>query len=394
MDLGPPRRRRARPVADAPERALLAAERELAKGWLLALVEQTPLERAGAILGGELAREGPQLCAAIVRALRDDAELARLGPGGDLETLAARVGELGGDADLHGTLRAVQTLTEVMWSGIRGHLAAPDPDLVGELYARLTLIADSIRAAALREEPTGGPPQGVAHPSGEVQSSGEVHPSDEVRPNGDARVSGEVHPSDELRPHGDAQPNGEAQSNGEAQTVAAPAAAPRPVHAAPPPSAALWKAALKEEIVHSNASGAPLSLLLVAVDDAERLRAAEGAGEAGGSFARFLQAVRSVVRREDVLARETEERIWVIARATARPGAQALAERALEAVREAAQWPGRALTASAGVAVLGEDGADVEGLVGACEEAWYAAAASGLGVIPVTAPERESPTRE
>lgn len=348
MDLGPPRRRRARPVADAPVRALLARERELAKGWLLALVEQAPLEEAGAILGGELAQAGPSLCAAMVRALRDDGELARLGPGGDLEPLAARVGEIGGEGDLQGTLRAVQTITEVVWSGIRQQLPAADPDLIGDLYARLTLIADTLRLAALRDRETVPSVEQARAPEAELEAKTEPPPSP-------LRAVA----SDPVRP------------------VA--------------PGAALWMEALEEEIARSSASGAPLSLLLVDLDDAERMRAAESPGEAGSSFARFLQAVRSIVRRQDILARETEERIWVIACDTARPGAQALGERALEAVREATRWRGAPLGASAGIAVMGEDAADGQGLVAACEEAAYAAAASGIGITPARVPDAPAP---
>ena len=66
--------RRARPVADAP-----ALDPEaLAKGWLLALVADAPLARAGSVPVAELARGGPAVCAGVVAALGSDAELERL----------------------------------------------------------------------------------------------------------------------------------------------------------------------------------------------------------------------------------------------------------------------------------------------------------------------------
>ena len=74
--------------------ALLARSEELAKGWLLALLEEAPLDQAVAILTPDLAREGPRLCEAVVRALSDDEDLRRLATGGALELLASRVGEL------------------------------------------------------------------------------------------------------------------------------------------------------------------------------------------------------------------------------------------------------------------------------------------------------------
>ena len=48
----PPRRRRPRPVADAPVAQLLARERDLAKGWLLAVLEEAELDEARERAGG------------------------------------------------------------------------------------------------------------------------------------------------------------------------------------------------------------------------------------------------------------------------------------------------------------------------------------------------------
>src|SRR5579875_2095575 len=96
MASGAPRRRRARPVADAPVDALLLRVEDLAKGWLLALLEHAPLDDAPAILGADLAREGPRICDAVVRALADERDLRRLEPGGAFEPLVGRIGQLAG----------------------------------------------------------------------------------------------------------------------------------------------------------------------------------------------------------------------------------------------------------------------------------------------------------
>src|ERR1039458_7044961 len=98
MQARPPRRRRARPVADAPLDALLLATDDLTKGWLLALLEQAPLDEAPAILAVDLTRDGPRLCDALVRAISDDTDLRRLEPGGALEPLVAQAAELAGAA--------------------------------------------------------------------------------------------------------------------------------------------------------------------------------------------------------------------------------------------------------------------------------------------------------
>jgi hypothetical protein len=102
-----PRRRRARPVADAPIDTLLLATEDLTKGWLLALLEQASLDEAPAILAVDLTREGPRLCDALLRAISDDADLRRLEPGGALEPLVAQVGELAGAQTLEAISRGV-----------------------------------------------------------------------------------------------------------------------------------------------------------------------------------------------------------------------------------------------------------------------------------------------
>jgi GGDEF domain-containing protein len=141
---------------------------------------------------------------------------------------------------------------------------------------------------------------------------------------------------------------------------------------------ALWISALEDEI--HRAGGAPLALLLAELEDTERVAAVEPAAEASATFSEFAKAVRSVVRRQDILVSETDTRAWIIARDTGRPGAQALGARVAEAVHERRPWRGAALAATVGVAVLGEDGRSSAELMDAAEEARFAAAAAGTGV--------------
>jgi two-component system cell cycle response regulator len=153
-----------------------------------------------------------------------------------------------------------------------------------------------------------------------------------------------------------------------------------PAGASPPPvSPALWVSALQEEINRS--AGAPLSLLLTELEEAERVAAAQTGAEASAVFGEFAQAVRGVARRQDILVRETDSRAWVIARETGRGGARALASRIAEAVREGPSWGGAPMVASVGLAVLGEDGHTPAELIEAAEEARFAAEASGVAVI-------------
>jgi GGDEF domain-containing protein len=309
MQSGPPRRRHARPVGDAPIDQLVSATEDLAKGWLLALLEQVPLDDAPAILAADLARDGPRVCEAAVRALGSDVDLRSISRGGVLEPLVSEVGQLAGGQDALGTLRAIDALQAVIWSALREALPRPAGDQVAELAERLALVSERIREAALR---------------GEVR----VAPS-----------------ADESEP------------------------------------SALWMGALDEEIGRSARSRKPLSLLLVELEDAERLLAVERQERAGAAFGRFAHAVRTALRRRDLLARETDARVWIVARETGRADAQALGERIAEAVAEMDLWRGAPLSVTVGVAVLGEDGEDRAALVEAADEDRFAAAAQGVSIL-------------
>ncbi len=93
--------------------ALLDRSEDLAKGWLLALLEQAPLDDAPRILATDLTREGPRVCEAVLRAIGSDADERRLEPEGPLAPLAARVGELAGAAGPRDTAQAVDALQGV-----------------------------------------------------------------------------------------------------------------------------------------------------------------------------------------------------------------------------------------------------------------------------------------
>jgi GGDEF domain-containing protein len=317
-----PRRRRARPVADAPIDQLVRRAHDLAKGWLLALIEDAPLQDTPALLGAGLVDDGPQLCEIVLRALADDRELRRLDAGGPLRPLAARVGEMGGAGrDAAATARAIDALAAVLWAALRQELPADDGELISDLAERLALVCGVLRVAALEQLP------------------GSVSADDDIR--------------------GATEP-----------------AHPSPTD--PSPADPLWLDALEEAVAH--ADGSPLSLLLVELDDAERVVATESAVAATAAFEHFAQAVRRAVRRHDILVSETDGRAWIIARDTERSEAHALAERVAEAVGNGVAWRGAPLIASVGVAVLGENGATADELIDAAEEARFAAAASGTDV--------------
>jgi GGDEF domain-containing protein len=146
--------------------------------------------------------------------------------------------------------------------------------------------------------------------------------------------------------------------------------------------------------VCAEGSGAPLSLLLLELEDGDRVHAVEPPSVAHSTLGRFAQAVRDSVRRPDIIASESDTRAWVIAHETGRAGAQALASRLGDAVRAAEPWRGAPLMVSIGVGVLGEDGRDVESLIQAAEESRFAAAASGVDVVRQDGEDDRSPAGE
>jgi GGDEF domain-containing protein len=379
MSSGPPRRRRARPVADAPVDALLGRSEDLAKGWLLALLEEAALDSLPAILASELARDGPRLCDAVVRALADDADLRRLEPGGALEPLSARTGELAGAATAEATMRAVDALHAVVWGGVREELGgSPDPEQIAELAERLALVTELVRGAALT---------GLTTPRTAATGATPEVPAAARAPEAPAAERADGEPAPAEGPIG--QP-GSGPRVVRPLRAEPPAVPPAPAPA--PDRQALWVGALEEELRRSERSGAQVSLLLAELEDADRMLAVEAPAQASAMFGRFAQAVRDAVRRQDILASETETRAWIIARDTGRAGAQALAGRIATLVRAAPEWRGAPLAVTVGIAVLGEDGGDSDSLIEAAEETRFAAAASGVGVIAEGRPPSEPPS--
>jgi GGDEF domain-containing protein len=335
-----PRRRRARPVADAPIDVLLGRSEDLAKGWLLALLEQSPLGDAPSILSVDLIRDGPRVCDAVLRAIADDTDLHRLEPDGALTPLIAGLGELAGAGAPVAVSRAVDALQAVIWTALRDELRGPDPELVSGLAERLTVIGELLRSAALA---------GL-----ELRHAGDSPPARDLLAVPD--------PAPTARPD---DPAGRGSVRG------LPAAESRD---------ALWVGALEDEIRRAISSGAPLSLLLAELQDADGAPAVESPAGGQATFGRFARALRAAVRRQEILACETDTRAWIIAPDTPRGGAAALGARIAGALREADLWRGAPLVATVGVAVLGEDGRTGAELMQAAEEARLAASAAGVDV--------------
>ena len=136
---------------------------------------------------------------------------------------------------------------------------------------------------------------------------------------------------------------------------------------------ALWKGALEDEVARATRSGAPLSLLLVELADAERSSPSRARLGAGGD----ARAVRPGGARAPCGGRTSSPARAIPARGSSPrtpvgSGAQALADRVAAAVRAAEPWRGAPLGVSAGVAVFRRGRRDVSELIEAAEEARFA----------------------
>ena len=342
-----------------------------------------------AILAGEMATDGPRLFDAVVRAIGDEDDLGRLAEGGALEPLAARAGEIagaGGSADA--TASAVDVLGEVVWAAVREELRAPDPDQIAELAERIGVIVGLVRAAALRRggvgvvvAPAQAAPAEARLAEAKLAEVGltEAGPAEEAL--AEEALAEEALAEDALAEEAVAE---------EALAEEGPAE-PAPFGRPAPERRPLWVGAFEDELLRAERAGGRLSLLLAELEDAERVLSVETESEATATFGRFAQALRDAVRRQDILASESESRAWVIARDTGRPGAQALAERIAATVRAAPQWRGAPLSVTIGIAVVGEDGHDAPSLIEVAEESRFAAAASGIEIVPPGPPAPEAP---
>jgi hypothetical protein len=139
------------------------------------LVLERPLERIGEVPLERLAREGPAMCAQVVRAIGSDAELERLlapvATGGhEGPAPAAKLGDLAGARDAAERVRVIEALRAVLWEELLLELRWPAfdrllPRLLADLADRLAHVcASALEVAVSRPAGAGAhlPPPPVA----------------------------------------------------------------------------------------------------------------------------------------------------------------------------------------------------------------------------------------
>ena len=137
-----------------------------------------------------------------------------------------------------------------------------------------------------------------------------------------------------------------------------------------------WRAAAGRFL----ADGRGFALLVAEVDGAARLLAADPEPGAA-ALARAHDAVRDELRPGDVLGRDEDGRMWVVAAELGASGGRALAERLADAVAAAATLRGAPLAISVGIAAAPADGTDADALAARADEALFAARAAGVPVV-------------
>jgi hypothetical protein len=128
----------------------------------VALVLERPVERVGEIPLQRLAREGPALCAQVLRAVGSDTELERLlapaGSGGhEGSPHAAKLGELAGARNPGEHVRVIEALRATLWEQLLGELHWPASDrlaprLLADLADRLAHVCASALEVALSQQ--------------------------------------------------------------------------------------------------------------------------------------------------------------------------------------------------------------------------------------------------
>jgi diguanylate cyclase (GGDEF)-like protein len=151
------------------------------------------------------------------------------------------------------------------------------------------------------------------------------------------------------------------------------------------------QATLKRMVAQANRSGLPLSALLLDLDHFKQINDNYGHGRGDEVLAAAAAAMRSAVRESDFVGRYGGEEFLILLPDTDNAGALRSAE-VVRAAVAAVSVPNvdRQVTASVGVAVLGDDGVDGDTLIRSADRALYAAKSLGrdrvasAGAVPLT----------
>lgn len=333
-DRSSPHGRRPRPVAGLPAVDGVA----VAKEWLLELLAHTPLHAVAGFPAALLAREAPDLCAAVAAAVASDEALDRLATG-DGAVLAARAGALTGASAPADVVAGIDALRSVLHRALRtgddAALAADTGDRLAHVCAIVTglALAAGATATATTTTTTTAPPPPRSEPAASRHAPRLVPPE----------AAGRVVVAQDLRPD------------------------------------APHRQALDRAI--GDAGRHPVTVLAIEIDDRERLAALEDGGDLLPVLAPLEDALVAGGDPDDALVREHPGRWWLVAPRTGTDAARVLARRLSDVVgAHAPVRHGVPLTASIGVAVFPDDGGDADALLEHADQGVFTARALGVPI--------------
>lgn len=303
--------------------------RAVAKAWLIALLDEAPLERAAHLPTADLVAEAPRLCAQLLAALGSDAALA------ELPAAARAAGRLAGAGGPAEVVAAAEALRRATRDVVLARVSPPDDALRAALADRLAHICSVVAAAALSGAIATEPPVVVA-PKPEPEP--DLEPRDEVFEIPIARA-------DSLAGSG-------------------------------PP----WIAAIQRRLDRHATDARPFAVMAVEVDDLERMLASESGREIAFALESAERALTDTLAPADVLVRERLGRYWITTPDADERAARELAGRVAVAVADASSQGGVQMSVSLGVATCPADGATVDALMLRADEGLFTARASGVPI--------------
>jgi diguanylate cyclase (GGDEF)-like protein len=293
---------------------------ELAKAWLMRLIERATLDEIKQLPTDWIARQLPELISDIVTSVADangnPNELSREQAGRAAALALLRQGRETSAGDL---ARDVAALQAVLVRALRAELAERDPDRFAEAVERLAEATGAIQAAAAEEL--------IRRRSRELESQANTDPLTGV---GNLR-----HLQRQIGHLVD---------------------------------------------VHKR-YGRPFALLLMDIDGLKRIN--DGQGRAAGDrvLMKMGMALQRSIRSVDLAARLGGDEFCVLAPEQACEAGRTLAERLASAVRDEVAAPGEPpVTLSIGVAACPNHGSDADTLIDAADRAMYRAKANGESV--------------
>jgi GGDEF domain-containing protein len=378
----------------------------LAKAWLLALVADAPLAEAGAVPAAELARGGPALCAGVLAALGSDAELERLVGGHNGRAAAgAGIARLTGARTPAAVADGVEALRAVIWRALRAALHDGDPLLVADLGDRLAYVCARVAAASLTAPAADA--HGRSGPLADALAAAPHAPAPTAEPPADAPDEAQPAPPDGVHPFDlppGPPPTLDPLTSLAEELAAAPptgvaGAAPGPAYDTAPDAPTVtrlrsidstweelarsgppWLAAIGRRLETREADGLPFAVLVVEVDDLDRLLAAGAGRDVAFALESAERGLTAELAPADLVVRERLGRWWLTTPDRDAELARDLGLRVADAIARA-EFGGRPLKASVGLALCPDHGDDLEALAGRADETMFAARAAGVAIV-------------